>query len=146
MTEPLQRDEMIALLSKLGSAEDEEVLAAARQLHSKVEAAETSWDALILPEDFEPEFDDDIGGDLDDEPDDAEEESAEAVEEEELSPEQQTAQNTEALGLIQKLLARPDTSAALREELEGYKTDIAEGEFTAADHRYLRALLARLAK
>lgn len=141
MTEPLQRDELIALLSKLGSPEDEDVLTAARRLHSNLEAAGTSWDALILPEepeDFEPELDDEA----EDEPEDEEE----PVDDEPLSPEQQTAQNAEALALIEKLLARPDSSAALREELEGYKEDIAENEFAAADYRYLRALHARLTK
>ena len=34
----------------------------------------------------------------------------------------------------------PDT----REELAGYKTDIAEGEFTEMDRKYLKALYARL--
>lgn len=144
MTEPLQRDELIALLSKLGSAEDEEVLTAARQLHANLEAAETSWDELILPE--EPEDPEDYEPDLDDEAEDEFEDEEEAVEDEPLSPEQQTAQNAEALALIEKLLARPDSSAALREELEGYKEDIAEDEFTAADYRYLRALHTRLTK
>lgn len=142
MTEPLQRDELIALLSKLGSPEDEEVLTAARRLHGNLEAAETSWDELILPEDsedpedYEPALDDEAEDDGEDE----------AVEDEPLSPEQQTAQNAEAVALIEKLLARPDSSAALREELEGYKEDIAEDEFTPADYRYLRALHARLTK
>ena len=144
MTEPLQRDELIALLSKLGSAEDEEVLTAARQLHANLEAAETSWDELILPE--EPEDPEDYEPALDDEAEDEFEDEEEAVEDEPLSPEQQTAQNAEALALIEKLLARPDSSAALREELEGYKEDIAEDEFTAADYRYLRALHTRLTK
>lgn len=146
MTEPLQRDELIALLSKLGSAEDEEVLTAARQLHANLEAAETSWDELILPEgpedpgEYEPALDDEAEDEFDDEGEE------EAVEDEPLSPEQQTAQNAEALTLIEKLLSRPDSSAALREELEGYKEDIAEDEFTAADYRYLRALHTRLTK
>ncbi|WP_422367684.1 hypothetical protein [Pelagibius sp.] len=143
MTEPLQRDELIALLSKLGSPEDEEVLTAARQLHGNLEAAGTSWDELILPEepeDYEPALDDEAEDEFEDEGEE------EAVEDEPLSPEQQTAQNAEALALIEKLLARPDSSAALREELEGYKEDIAEDEFTAADYRYLLALQARLTK
>ncbi len=138
MTEPLEREELVALLNKLGSADDAEVLAAARDLHGRVEAAETTWEALIASEDQ--------GLAAEDALDEADEFLPEAAEEEERSPEAQNADNAEALALIEKLLARPDTSEDLREELEGYKTDIAEGEFTAADHRYLRALVARLGK
>ncbi len=139
MTEPLEREELIALLNTLGSEDDAEVLAAARDLHGRVEAAETTWDALIAP--------DGQGWESEDALDEADEFLPEAEEEEEArSPEEQDAANAEALGLIAKLLARPDASEALREELEGYKADIAEDEFTAADLRYLRALAARLGK
>ena len=48
-----------------------------------------------------------------------------------------------ALALIGKLLARSGISEDFREELEGYKTDIAEGEFNEADHRYIRAVFKR---
>ncbi|MCZ6452915.1 MAG: hypothetical protein O6909_01620, partial [Alphaproteobacteria bacterium] len=54
--------------------------------------------------------------------------------------------NAETLALIEKLLAKPDRSDALREELKEYKEDIAQGEFNAKDHQYVRALYARLAK
>ena len=54
--------------------------------------------------------------------------------------------NAESLAEIRKLLARSGISDDLREELKGYKTDIAEGEFLEADRRYLRALSARLTK
>ena len=47
-------------------------------------------------------------------------------------------------GMIDTLLARDDLSDELREELEGYKEDIAEGEFTAADAQYVSALAKRL--
>lgn len=142
MSEPLERDTLIALLSKLGSAEDTEVLEAARQLHSQVEAAETSWEALIVPDDGgENEYED-----SEDALDEAEEFLPDAPGEEELSPEEQKAGNAQALALIEKLLAAPGHSEALREELKGYKEDIAEGEFTAADHRYLQALATRLKK
>ena len=46
--------------------------------------------------------------------------------------------------LIDNLLARGDLSEDTRDELEGYKQDIAEGEFTEADSQYLQALAKRL--
>ena len=147
MTEPLERDTLIALLSKLGSEEDEEVLTAARELHERVQGAEVSWDDLIVPEDSGEVEDDDLPEEDEDALDEAEEFLPEAEDDdEERSPEQQQAENAEALALIEKLLAGPAHSEALREELVGYKEDIAEGEFTPADLRYLKALMARLRK
>lgn len=46
--------------------------------------------------------------------------------------------------LIEELLERPGISDQFRDELEGYKTDMADGNFEARDHRYVRALHARL--
>jgi hypothetical protein len=54
--------------------------------------------------------------------------------------------NADSLALIDKLLARRGISEDLREELTGYKDDIAGGEFADADRRYLRALGKRLSK
>ena len=45
---------------------------------------------------------------------------------------------------IDQLLNRSDISASLREELEGYKEDIEEGDFTASDRQYIEALQKRL--
>lgn len=124
MTEPLNREEVIELLERLGSERDEEALAAAREVHGRITAADTSWAELLVPEaagDGEP-----------DEP-----EAAEA-------PAASSETNAETLALIDKLLARRGISDDFREELTGYKDDIAEGEFEAADHRYVRALYKRL--
>jgi hypothetical protein len=44
------------------------------------------------------------------------------------------------------MLAKAGISEDLREELESYKTDIAEGEFEEADRRYIRAVHKRLSK
>ena len=54
--------------------------------------------------------------------------------------------NKESLALIARLLAKSDISKDMREELQGYKEDIAEGEFEETDRKYLRALHARLTK
>lgn len=139
MTGRLDRDELIALLETLGSDNDEEALAAARVLDTKVNAAGTSWSALLAPGN---------GADGD-------EDSSEAVDAapgfdlgdlgnlDEL-PQDDATKNNESLALIEKLLAKAASSEELRRELEGYKADIAAGEFTDGDHRYLRALCKRL--
>ncbi len=50
MTETLRRDEFIAILNRLGSDEDEEVLQAARQAHAQIAASGMSWEDLLVPE------------------------------------------------------------------------------------------------
>jgi hypothetical protein len=134
----LDRAELISLLETLGSENDEEVLAAARVLDTKVSAAGTSWNVLLAagpgaqagPAD----------GDADD--DDAGDENAPAVSA--ALPADVAAKNAETLALIDRLLGRGGHSEAFREELEGYKADIAAGEMTDADHSYVRALYKRL--
>jgi hypothetical protein len=139
MTDGLDRAELISLLETLGSENDEEVLAAARVLDTKVTAAGTSWNVLLAAEtdlDDEDEF-----GDEDEAPDDGgedEESTGSGL------PAEAAAKNAETLALINKLLSRGGHSNDLRQELEDYKTDIAEGEFTDRDHKYVRALYKRL--
>ena len=133
MTGRLDRDELVSLLETLGSENDEEALAAARVLDTKVKAAGTDWSALLLPT-IGADGEDtgaagyDLGdlGNLDELPQDA------------------AAKNAESLALIDKLLTKGDNSEEFRQELEDYKADIAAGEFTDGDHRYLRALCKRL--
>ncbi len=133
MNDRLDRNELISILETLGSENDEEVLAAARVLHAKVVTAGTSWDTLLTSdededeaEDFDPEEDDEGTEDLADLPGDAAE------------------KNAESLALIGKMLARSDLSDEFRQELEDYKTDIAEDEFEDKDHSYIRAVYKRL--
>jgi hypothetical protein len=158
MTEPLVRDDIIELLNSLGSEEDEAVLEAARQVHAKVTAAEITWEALLVPEgggdsapdEMEADAEDDDELELD--PEDAEEEDEDEDEDEDEAEEEETVElpesasekDAEAMELIEKLLAKPKISDDFREELTGYKTDIAEGEFNDADHRYIRAVAKRL--
>lgn len=145
MTETLDRDELIGLLNSLGSEDDAEALAAARRAQALVAGAGVSWDELLVPEESAEE-----DRELDEEPTEAEEEPTEAEEEpaeaEEEPPAEAAEKNAESLALIGKLLARKDISQELREELEGYKADIAEGDFTEADRTYLRAVSQRLKK
>lgn len=139
MTELLNRDEVIGLLKRLGSDQDEDVLEAARQVDALVTAAGMTWEDLLVAEDAAED------DDLEDEEDAAAEEHDLADEGTEPSADK-GKKNAESLALIDKLLARPGISDDFREELSDYKTDIAEGEFGEADHRYIRALYKRLSK
>ena len=160
----LDRDGIIGLLESLGSERDEDVVKAAREIHAQVTAAGVTWDVLLAPdtaaEDEAP------GGTVEEEdeaPDAAAaEEGEDAAEREEADGEDaQFAEadgedaapapprdrgNKESLALIARLLAKSDISKDMREELQGYKEDIAEGEFEETDRKYLRALHARLTK
>ncbi len=164
MTEPLERNEVVGLLKKLGSEPDEDVLEAARQVHARITAAGMTWDDLLVPdegaEDTEDTDDTDDTNDSDDaddtddidDADDTDDTAAAAVGYEDLEDEsaettaETAGKNAASLTLIGKLLAKSGISQDLREELEGYKADIAEGDFVEADRRYLQAISARLSK
>ena len=156
MTEPLERDDIVGLLKRLGNEPDEEVLEAARQVHARITAAGMTWDDLLIPDQADDEtedFDEADDSDDTDDADDAEyeneekEENEENEEDEGAEPTAETAgKNAETLTLIGKLLAKSGISQDLRDELEGYKTDIAEGDFREADRQYLQAISERLSK
>jgi len=135
MTGRLDRDELISLLETLGSGNDEEALAAARVLDTKVTAAGTSWNVLLAAGIGAGSG----GSSLADDP-----EAAPALAVSEELPGDDAGKNSESLALIDRLLARGGHSDDFREELEGYKADIAAGEMTDDDHRYVRALFKRL--
>ncbi len=143
MAEDLDRDGIIGLLESLGSERDEDVVEAAREIHARVTAAGVPWDALLAP----------VGTAVDAtfEEGTADEEAAEPAEadSEAAAPARAPARdrgNKESLALIARLLAKSDISKDMREELQGYKEDIAEGEFEDMDRKYLRSLHARLTK
>lgn len=117
------------MLERLGSADDQEVLEAARSLHDRVAAAGLSWDSLLVAAD-----------EADGEPPETLEEPDPV--EDEIGADGDPSDETRRL--IDLLLAKPDISADFREELEGYKTDMASGEFDDNDHRYIRAVYKRL--
>lgn len=167
MTETIDRDELVALLARLGDDDDAAALRAAREAHARVAAAGLSWAALLAPADADDaagddgerdragaadEPADDSGGDSGDDSggdsgDDADDEAAgdSGAEAGAAAPEG-AGSDAESLALIGQLLARRDVSQELRDELDGYKADIAAGEFTDADRRYLRAMHRRLSK
>ncbi len=165
MTEPLKRDEVVELLKRLGSEPDEEVLEAARQVHARITTAGMTWDDLLVPDqaaddtgdtddtdDIDDTDDTDDADDIDDSDDaddidDSDDAEYEDLEDESAEPAAETAgKNAESLTLIDKLLAKSGISQDLREELQGYKADIAEGDFGEGDRRYLQAISARLSK
>ena len=138
----LDRAEFVALLRKLGSESDAEGLTAARDLHAKVTVAGMSWDTLLAPdpvaEDEEDVAEEAVaysGGD-----DDAVLTAPDA----DLG-ELDAAEKAEAGSLIETI-GRLKIGAATKAELADYKSDLAAGEFSQMDLRYLRALLKRLSK
>ena len=144
MSEPIERNQVIELLDKLGSEQDEDVLAAARMLHSQIIESGMGWEDLLVGDEpeGEEETQDDSPPDEDDEDDQYDDIAEDTVE-----PDTKfTGDETQTLPLIEKLLARDGISSELREELEEYKTDISDGEFQSSDHRYVHSLYARLTK
>ena len=159
MTEPLERDNVIALLNGLGSDQDEDVLEAARQVHAQITAAGMTWEDLLVPDVAADEGDDAEFQDTEDETpeppaktaktaaDEGDDAEFQDTEDETPEPPAETAgKAADSLALIDELLAKPGISEDLREELKSYKTDIAGGEFEDADRRYVRAVHARLSK
>jgi len=142
MTDTLDRQTVIELLNRLGEEEDSNVLEAARELHSQVSQSGMGWEELLVPEDDGSEPEEEYEYEEDEWEDDEEEEEEDAPQAD-LPP---VGDDADTLDLIEKLLARPGISDDFREELEDYKTDIADGDFEQSDHRYVRALYARLSK
>ena len=144
MSEPLERDEVIELLNALGSEEDEDALSAARALHSKIAQASLSWDELLVGDENEENQ-----SEKKDQPPSEDFEDEGEIEESSSIPTETlddvpSVDNPETLNLIEKLLKREGNSNDLREELEGYKIDISNGEFEVSDHKYVKALYLRL--
>ena len=145
MTDGPERDELIKLLDKLGDDSDEAVLAAARRLHAMVDESGADWDDLLLPPTADTPIDEDEDDDQEDE-DDADEDDADEDETAGAPGEGGDMDDAQSSRLIEGLLGRSDISEHLREELEGYKEEIAEGDFAASDRAYLHALNTRLKK
>lgn len=127
MTTGVDRDALIALLDKLGAEDDAEALAAAREAHAAVTEAGADWETLLAAE--KP-----VAAANDDEDDD----------DAPTAPAGPRPDDTEAAAIIEELLGREGISDALKDELEDYKHDLAEGELADSDRDYLRALKNRL--
>jgi hypothetical protein len=165
MAGELDREAFLRLLEGLGSASDEETLAAAREIHAQVGGAGVTWDQLLVPveqpkaeaeedeEQPEAEAEEDEEQPEAEAEDDEEQPEAEAEDDEEEdrdeappTPDPPDVKDAEALKLIARLLDKSGLLEETRAELREYKKDIAAGEFDATDRRYLKALHARLAK
>ena len=151
MTKGLQRDEMIELLKRLGSAQDEDVLQAAREAHAQISAAGVSWEDLLVPDGASPDDVDDRAPDIEDRapppkatPKPIRRKPPRRVRTE--PPVEQDGEHADSLALIDELLARRDISKHVRRELKDYKDDIDEGEFSTRDRRYILSLHKRLSK
>lgn len=125
----LDRDSFIALLDRLGDADDAAVLAAARAIDARVREAGLDWNDLLAPppaavvEEPEPEV-------------------GEAPPEKDGEPDAEECAHD--LVLIDALLARPTLSPEMRVELQEMRGQITDGNHTRLDSRYLRGLHARL--
>jgi hypothetical protein len=135
----LDRGEIIGMLERLGAAEDQEVLTAARSLHARVSEAGVKWDDLLRG----PASD---GDDAEDEVEEAEE--AEEAEEIKESPPVAAAplpnEKAEDAKIIDQILARKGLSKEMRQSLAELKRGLGDGSTDAADRRYIRALAKRL--
>ena len=150
MDQKLERETVIELLGRLGDENDDTVLATARSLHAAIQGANVNWNDLLVPdgsvdtgsyEDEEVEDGNVVSASYEDEDEDEDED--EEVEDDEFvqSP---VTDSSESMALINKMLNASNVSDALREELQGYKEDISENEFTTSDAAYLKVLAERL--
>ena len=146
----LDRAGFIELLDKLGSGNDAEVLAAAREIQRRIDTAEIGWHDLLVAApgaaaiDSLEEYDDpdaDIGGfeirDLGREADHPPTDLPPI-------PERLAITYSEELNLIESLLRRVNLSRETRRELMDLRADIAADDFADMDRTYLRDLAARL--
>ncbi|WP_158044670.1 hypothetical protein [Skermanella pratensis] len=128
----LDRDSFIALLGRLGDPDEAEVLASAREIDRRVRESGLSWNDLLVPP--QGAVDEDYHGAFtDDDP-------------LEVGPVRRPGGYPDDLTLIEELLSHDTLSPGARQELLDFKSDIAEGEFTDMDSKYLRDLHARLSR
>ena len=167
MDQRLERETVIELLGRLGDENDDTVLATARSLHAVIQGANVNWNDLLVPdgsvdtgsyEDEEVEDGNVVSASYEDEDEDEDEEvedgnvvsaSYEDEDEDEEVEDDEFVQSpvtdsSESMALINKMLNASNVSDALREELQGYKEDISENEFTTSDAAYLKVLAERL--
>lgn len=125
----IDRPSFIALLNALGSAKDEDALAAAREIDRRMKEAGVVWDDLLRPatDDRAAAHGQDDVSDTDAGDD--------------VAAADQAAGD---LALINELLASDQISEETRSDLKDFAEDIAHNRLRAADSRYVRALHKRL--
>ena len=140
----LDRAQFLALLEKLGSEDDAEVLGAARDLNAKVTVAGISWEDLLVPEEDEAPEEEAAESDTGEDDNDEDASATPSAPDGDVGP-LDDAEKNEARSLIDAI-GRFKIGAATREELADYRRELDEGEFSQMDLRYLRALSRRLSK
>jgi hypothetical protein len=135
----LDRDSFIALLDRLGDPDEAKVLAAAREIDRRVRESGLTWSDLLAPppsatdSGAQEDYEDVHGTFTDDDPFD-------------INAPRRPENYRSDMALIDELLAHQDLTPETRQELTDFKSDIAEGEFTNMDAKYLRDLHARLTR
>jgi hypothetical protein len=137
MRTDLERGDFLALLEKLKSEEDDEVLGVVRDINAKMTVAGVSWDDLLISQDETQEDSAD-----DDKDEDGQESGRENVSDDNFEP-LNDEERQEAENLISAIKGMK-VSKATKQEIDEYRDDLREGEFEQMDLRYLRALKARL--
>ena len=137
MRTDLERGDFLALLEKLKSEEDDEVLGVVRDINAKMTVAGVSWDDLLISQDVTQEDSAD-----DDKDEDGQESGRENVSDDNFEP-LNDEERQEAESLINAIKGMK-VSEATKQEINEYRDDLREGEFEQMDLRYLRALKARL--
>lgn len=161
MTENVDRSALAAILERLGSVDDADVLSAAREAHAVVAAAGVSWTELMVThqtrasEDAEWDEDQVVDGPGEDDSNDEQDGTGDDMTEQTdradaagitASPSSGSRSNADILRLLDRLLAQEKSDPEFCAELEGYKQDIANGEFDDRDRNYVRDLYDRLRK
>ena len=139
MRTKLERDDFIALLEKLNSEDEADVLAAARDINAKMAVAGVTWDDLLMSQgdaSIESDHSDD------DEDEGEAEQSNDDDDDSDLNP-LSAEERAEASSLIAAIRGL-EISDATKSELEEYEDDLEQGEFEQMDLRYLKALKTRL--
>lgn len=125
----LDRAELLAALAKLADSDDTAAAAAGRVAAAMVADAGLDWSDIVVPEST-------IAALAPDPAPVAASTDAAAIGE--------ATTNSDAIALIDRLLARANLYEGTREELVAYRKDIAEGTFDVDDLAYLNALYARV--
>jgi hypothetical protein len=132
----LDRDSFISLLNRLGDPDEAEALAAAREIDRRVRESGLTWSELLVPPPSATDaknYDDYRGAFTDDDLFD-------------MTPGRPRESYGSDTALIEELLTNQDLTPETRQELIDFKSDIAEGEFTEMDAKYLRDLHTRLSR
>lgn len=106
----IDRASFLALLSRLGSGDDADVLAAAREASRRLASSGLGWEDVLRPP-APPAIE--LSGD-------------DAV-------------------MIDRLLGAPDLTEATRDELRGFRDDLAKGALDPLDRKYVHDLARRIA-